>query len=216
MDLPIVFVVDGSAHLRSVGDDLRQAVADAGLPHIVRTFAWSHGPGRVFADLHGHDHQRAKGHDLAAAILSHRASHPDSKVYVVCHSSGAAVVLAAAEHLPDHAVERVIFLAPAVSPACDVKPVLRCARRVDSFHSSGDLIGGLVLALVGNADGSFRSSAGCVGFSPERDGSSSDALYENLRQHAWDWDMNHTGYHGGHFGCTRSAFLRAFIVPLLD
>jgi pimeloyl-ACP methyl ester carboxylesterase len=211
-----VFVIDGSAHLRSVGEDLRQALTEAGRPHAVQTFAWSHGPGRVLADLHGHEHQRTKGHELAATVVSERQSHPGRKVYLVCHSSGAAIVIAAAQELPDNSVQRIILLAPAVSPGCDVKPLLRCAHAVDSFHSASDLIGGLVLAVMGNADGSFRSSAGCVGFSPERDGGPADALYGNLRQHAWDWDMTRTGYHGGHFGCTRSGFLRQYVVPLLE
>ncbi len=66
---------------------MQQAVADGGLAVQVESFAWSHGPGRVLADLHGHDHQKAKGQELADLILAHRRLCPTGKVYVVCHSA---------------------------------------------------------------------------------------------------------------------------------
>jgi Alpha/beta hydrolase family len=212
VDEQVVFAVDGSGWLRGIGDDLRRALAEARMPIEVESFTWSHGPGRVFSDLHGHEHQKAKGLELADLILAHHKLCPTGKVYVVCHSSGAAVVLAAAQHLPAASVERMVLLAPALAPTCDMRPTLRCVRRgIDSFHSPTDVIGGFVLAVIGNADGHFQSSAGCVGFTPADD----DPLYTELRQHAWDWEMSKTGYYGGHFGCTRGGFLRAYVVPLL-
>jgi pimeloyl-ACP methyl ester carboxylesterase len=216
VDEKIVFAVDGSGLLRGMGDDLRQAIVDAQQLHCVETFAWSHGAGRVLADLHDHDYQKAKGQELAESILACRRLAPVGKVYIVCHSAGAAVVLAATQQLPERAVERIVLLAPALAPSYDLRPALRCARRgVDSFHSQYDMIGGLVLAVMGNADGEFVISAGCNGFTPVREGTSDDPLYGCLRQHAWDWEMSKTGNLGGHFGCTRGGFLREYIVPLL-
>jgi hypothetical protein len=210
-DEQVVFTVDGSGWLRGISDDLRQAIADAGLPLQVETFPWSHGPGRVLADLHAHQHQHAKGQELADTILAHHRLCPTGKVYIVCHSSGAAVVMAAAQHLPVGAVERIVLLAPALAPSYDLRPALEATRAgIDSFHSQSDVIGGLVLAMMGNADGAFQSSAGCVGFTPP----AQEQLYAQLRQHAWDWEMSKIGYHGGHFGCTRTGFLRAYVVPL--
>ncbi len=215
-DEQVVFVVDGSGLLREIGDDLRQAITDAQQPLATETFTWSHGAYRVLADLHDHDYQKAKGQELADAVLACRRISPTGKVYLVCHSSGAAVVLAAAQQLPAGSVERIILLAPALAPSYDLRPALRCSRRgVDSFHSPYDMIGGVVLAVMGNADGQFLASAGCVGFTPAHDEDGDDALYANLRQHAWDWEMSKTGYFGGHFGCTRSGFLREYVVPLL-
>jgi hypothetical protein len=211
----VVIAVDGSGLLRNMSGDLRHALADAHMPLKVESFAWSHGAGRVLADLHGHDHQQAKGHELAQWILNYRKLSPTGKVYVVCHSSGTAVVLAAASLLPAGSVERIVILAPAVAPKCDLRPALRCARLgVDSFHSQNDSIG-LVLAVMGNADGQFLVSAGSVGFTSPAAVGADDALYQNLRQHAWDWEMCKTGYFGGHFGCTHAGFLRAYVVPLL-
>jgi hypothetical protein len=214
-DQRIVIAVDGSGLLRSISDDLRQALADAHLPLTVESFAWSHGAGRVLADLHAHDHQQAKGRELAQLILKYRKDRPSGKVYVVCHSSGAAVVLAATAQLPSSCVERIVLLAPALAPSCDLRPALRCSRLgVDSFHSQNDKIG-LVLAVMGNADGEFLVSAGSVGFTPVREGGADEPLYRKLRQRAWDWGMCRCGYFGGHFGCTHSGFLREYVVPLL-
>lgn len=208
----VVFAIDGSGLLRGISDDLRTAIADAGLGLPVETFAWSHGAGRVLADLHAHDHQKAKGDELARLVLAHRKGFPTGRIYLVCHSSGAAIVLAAAKALPVGCVDRIVLLAPALSPGCDLRPALRCARQgVDSFHSANDMVG-RVLALVGNADGQFLISAGCAGFRTP----GADALYGHLRQRPWDPQMTRSGYFGGHFGCTRAGFLRTYVVPLLD
>jgi pimeloyl-ACP methyl ester carboxylesterase len=211
----VVFTVDGSGWLRGIADDVRQAATEASLPLQVEPFAWSHGPGRVFSDLHGHGHQKTKGEELAGLVIGYRAAHPTGKVYLVSHSSGAAVVLAAAELLPAGSVERVVLLAPALSPGCDLRPALRCSRLgVDSFHSQNDVIA-RVLAVVGTADGEFLVAAGCVGFTPPENGPDA-ALYARLRQYAWNPEMSKAGYYGGHFGCTHSGFFRAYLLPLLS
>jgi pimeloyl-ACP methyl ester carboxylesterase len=211
----IVFRVDGSSPIRGMGDDLRQAVADAKAPLKVVNFAWSHGPIQILADLHEHDYQNTKGRELAAAIVAYRKNSPTGKVYLVSHSSGAAVVLAAAANLPAGSVERIVLLAPALAPTCDLGPALRCARAgVDSFHSAKDIVG-LCLAVMGNADGEFQVSAGSAGFTVPRDGAVENPLYAKLHQHAWDLEMCKTGHLGGHFGCTRAGFLRTYVVPLL-
>jgi pimeloyl-ACP methyl ester carboxylesterase len=217
VDEKVVLAIDGSGLLRGIGDDLRQAAIDAQQPLAVETFAWSHGAGRILADLHDHDYQKSKGQELADTILACHQMSPVGKVYLVCHSAGAAVVLAAAQQLPEGSVDRIVFLAPALAPTCDLRPALRCARRgLDSFHSPYDMISGVVLAVMGNADGQFITSAGCFGFTAPRDDNGvEDPLYARLQQHGWEWEMSKTGNFGGHFGCTRGSFLREYIVPLL-
>lgn len=211
----VVVVVDGSAGLRPMAEDLRHAVADAGLPLQVTQFSWSHGIGRVFADIHGHGHHAAKGKELASFVLERRQSCPEQRIDIVCHSSGAAVVLAAAESLPPDAVDRIILLAPYLSPKCDLCAALRCSREgVDCFYSSWDMISRMT-ALIGTADGSWQMSAGCVGFTPVHDPEPVRALYLKLHQHPWGAEMKKAGHTGGHFGCARLEFFRQYILPLL-
>ncbi len=210
-----MFVADGSGNLRGTYDGLTKAVADCGLPLCVERVDWSHGTCRIFADLHRRSHQRAKGQCLAQQVLAYRQAHPGSRVCLVGHSSGAAVVLAAAECLPPGSVNRIILLAPAVSPAYDLRPALACAcEGIDSFHSGRDCIS-FLLSCVGTADGHLTCSAGRGGFRPAPSCPEDAPLYQRLRQYPWQQGFGGMGNHGGHFGWTSCEFLRACVVPLL-
>jgi hypothetical protein len=206
----IVFVLDGSGRLRLMADDLSTAVAEACLPLEVQEFNWSYGYCRVFCDLRNEGNHQAKGEELAGTILEYRACHPGARVYVVTHSAGAAVAIAAAEHLPDAAIDLIIMLAPAVSPDADIEAAVRAScKGVDVFCSHKDMIS-RCLALTGTADGRYVFAAGLNGFSPHE-----DASLPGLRCHFYDSEMGHTGHHGGHYGWTKIDFLREYIVPLL-
>jgi pimeloyl-ACP methyl ester carboxylesterase len=206
----VVFAVDGSGCLREMGCDLTRAVADAGLPLCVETFTWSHGRGRVLSDLRHRSRHATKGEELAAAILARRHACPGGRIVVVAHSSGAAVVLAAAECLPACAIDRIILLAPAVSCRRDLGPALCVSREgIDSFYSHKDWTS-LSLAVTGTADGWGHTSAGRLGFE-----ATACAECSRLRQYPWDASMSKFGHTGGHWSCTRFEFLRAYVVPLL-
>ena len=211
----VVFVADGSGNLRGTFDRLTKAVAYEGLPLGVERVDWSHGTCRIFSDLHGRSHQRAKGQDLADQVIAYRRAHPGNRVCLVGHSAGAAIILAAAETLPPGSVDRIILLAPAVSPSYDLRPALACAcEGIDAFYSRRDGIS-LLLVAVGTADGSWTCAAGRGGFGPVSDGPADELLYQRLRQHPWQRDFVGMGHHGGHFGWTGCACLRACVLPLL-
>jgi hypothetical protein len=197
-----------------MGDDLRQAVCQANMSLEVVDFPWSNGPGRIFADLRCHSHHKEKGQELAGLILTQCQSCPGARIYLVCHSSGAAVVLAAVEYLPPGSVDRIILLAPAVSTYYDLRPALACARQgIDCFYSPWDLTSYSV-ALVGTTDGYHLPSAGAWGFTPVTD-SLGGCTYQALRQHGWSTEMRCARHFGGHYGCTRLGFFQDYIVPLL-
>ncbi|MCS7045689.1 MAG: alpha/beta hydrolase [Gemmataceae bacterium] len=207
----VVFVLDGSGRIRLMTDDLQAAVAHAGLSLEVREFDWSHGVGRVFADLRNRWHHDAQGAQLAATLVAERKDDPQARLYVVAHSAGAAVVLAAVDRLPPKTLQRIILLAPAVSAGVDLRPALKATRQgVDVFYSSFDLIA-RGLSLTGTTDGSTAASAGATGFSSPTDDSSAA-----LRQYPYTSEMAATGHRGGHYGWTKYGFLRDYVVPLLD
>jgi pimeloyl-ACP methyl ester carboxylesterase len=211
----VVFVADGSGNLHGTFDGLARVVAETCQPVWVLRVGWSHGTGRVFCDLHGRSNQRTKGQGLAAEVLQYRATHPGGRICLVGHSAGAAVVLAAAEALPPGAVDRIVLLAPAVSPGYDLRPALVCSREgIDCFHSHRDSVSRL-LAVVGTADGSWVCSAGRGGFRTTPHTAADALLYQGLRQHAWHREAGDPGDNGGHFCWTRDAFLRASVLPLL-
>ena len=58
-----------------------------------------------------------EGLRLAARVTEYRGLFPDRRLYLIGHSTGCAVVLAAAERLPPDGVDRIVLLSPSVSAA---------------------------------------------------------------------------------------------------
>ena len=68
-------------------------------------------------------------------------ANPERPVFLLSHSSGAAVILAAAESLPPDAVDGIVLLTPVVSPRFDLRIAVQAsAGGIDSFYSARDLI----------------------------------------------------------------------------
>src|SRR5262249_6740259 len=168
----VVFAADGIGGYEVTSATLRPRPQACRLSLCVRTVAWSHGYGRALADHVDYGHARSEGRKLAAQVLCYQqeaGAGPPLPVYLVSHSGGSAVVLAAAEFLPPDSVERIVLLAPSVSAEYDLRPALSSARQgIDAFHSERDWVYlGLGTALVGTADRPWGSAAGRVGFRVE-------------------------------------------------
>jgi pimeloyl-ACP methyl ester carboxylesterase len=213
----VVFVANGSGDFRTVSRNLSQVVAETAAPLQIETCAWSHGYLRYAFDHIDHSNQLEHGSHLAAQIAAYRQACRGRRIYLIGHSAGCAVVLAAAELLPPDSIDRIILLAPSVCTTYDLRPALRTARSgMDVFHSSRDrFILGLCMKLVGTADRSCRTAAGQVGFTPILSCPADAALYGKLRQHPWDPAVEWSGHHGGHYGNNEAAFLQAYVLPLL-
>jgi hypothetical protein len=213
----VVFVANGSGDFRSVSMNLMQVVAEDRVPLQVETFVWSLGYGRYVADHVDHANHIAQGRRLAAEVMAYRQAWPDRKIYLIAHSAGSAVVLAAAEALPPDSVERIILLAPSVCITYDLRPALRTARvSIEVFHSCQDRwVLGLGMQIVRTADRSCRVAAGECGFTPVIVCPQDAALYGKLRQHPWDPVVQWSGNNGGHYGSNTAGFMRAYVLPLL-
>jgi hypothetical protein len=214
----VVFVANGSGGLHTVDPNLRRALADAHAPLQVECVDWSHGTGLFLLDhLNRHNHHTA-ARALAAQITFARQSCPGTRICVVGHSTGCAVVLAAAGSLPPGSLDRIVLLSPAVSSGYDLRPALACAcEGIDVFLSHRDYwFLGVGMRLIGTADGVLGASgAGRKGFRPTLDTAADAELYNRLRQYNWDPSWSWTGHSGGHYGNNRTEFLRAYVVPLL-
>jgi pimeloyl-ACP methyl ester carboxylesterase len=213
----VVFVANGSGDFRTVSMNLSRVVAETATPLQVETLVWSHGFGRYVSDHLDHANHLAQGRLLAAQVDAYRRAYPERRVYLIGHSAGCAVVLAAAEALPPDGVDRIVLLAPSVCVSYDLRPALRTARAgIDVFHSSEDtVILGLGMRLVGTAEGGCRTAAGQCGFTPVLACPADVTLYGKLRQHPWDPVVAWSGHDGGHYGSNQSTFLRAYVLPLL-
>jgi hypothetical protein len=205
----IVFIADGSGGLPGPSCDLSRLIS-CGCPGMrVDIYDWSHGWGLVLMDMYGHEHHRTKGRELACRIEAYRQACPSGRICLVGHSSGAAVILAAADCLQPGTVDRVILLAPAIGCNYDLRPALRAAcEGIDVFYSHRDWIS-FSMNFAPTADLQwFAGAAGYYGFDPVLGGCGDEAaLYANLRQYP--------GCHTGHFVCTKTAFLREHLLPLI-
>jgi pimeloyl-ACP methyl ester carboxylesterase len=211
----VVFIVDGAGGFQATSKSFRKTVAAQNSPLCVETVVWTHGYCRFLADQVHHKHLVEEGHRLAALIGERRQSCA-LPLYLVGHSAGAGVALAAVEELPPGTVERVVLLAPAISANYDLRPALTHVGGIDVFYSDRDWAYlGLGVTMTGTADRHWGRAAGRVGFRPAIQCPEDAALYAKLRQHPWDRSLEWSGNHGGHYGGYQPEFLRCFVLPLL-
>jgi pimeloyl-ACP methyl ester carboxylesterase len=211
-------VADGAGNFQAASVTLQRVVAEEQLPLEVRTIDWSHGYPRAVADHVDYRHARAEGARLAATVILIRQECPSAEIYLVAHSAGAGVVLAAAEALPPGCVDRIVMLAPAVSACYDLRPALRSVQQtVDVFYSESDWLYLSVLTrLIGTTDRRWTAASGRVGFQPHVASPEDACLYGRLRQYPWHRSQAATGNLGGHYGSYQPAFLRYYVLPLLQ
>jgi hypothetical protein len=216
----LVVVADGIGGLDLCGTAMRYVLGAERLPYEIRLFPWGHGVFRWYADLTNAANRDAKGQALAELIERYQRERPGIPVFIVAKSGGAGVVTKALEILDDDRVERVVLLAPALSPEYDLTRALRAVRReVVVFWSPLDLIIlGAGTRVFGTVDRVKTASAGLVGFqipSFVRTDATAKQPYGKLRQVRWRPEMAATGYLGGHVGPDSPIFLRKYVVPLL-
>jgi pimeloyl-ACP methyl ester carboxylesterase len=194
---------------------MAQANAGAGSPMDLAAFQWSHGYRQLLKDQTDMENVRAQGARLAAAIRERHVREPGRRVVVVAHSAGSAVALMATESLPPDSIDRLILLAPSVSTGYDIRPALWSAREgVDVFCSKKDWVAlGFVTRVVGTTDRVWSKAAGRHGFQPP--GGLDRLESTRLRQHFWTPELSWTGHSGGHHGMHNTAFLHAYVFPLI-
>jgi Serine aminopeptidase, S33 len=223
-DLPhpngFVLVADGIGGLDLCGIALRSVLRAERPAYAIQLFPWGHGMGRWHADLTDVVNRDTKAQLIAETIRRFKTVHPSDPVFIVAKSGGSGVVVKALELLDEQTVERVILLAPALSPGYDLARALRAVHReMVVFWSPLDvLILGAGTRLFGTVDRVKSVSSGLVSFQvPSADDSdpASNQGYAKLRQVRWRPRMAATGYFGGHLGPDSPLFLRKYVVPLL-
>ncbi|MFT3880569.1 MAG: alpha/beta hydrolase [Gemmatales bacterium] len=210
----VVFVAGGAGSITNLAGIMKWSLRQADSPLEVRDFDWSHGKGRIIRDIQDIRHLVQKADELAQQILEYQAAHPDRPIYLVGRSTGAMIVLLAAEKLPLASVERIILLSPAVSPNYDLTPALRTTRaEIVSFHSRLDIpVLNWGTSLVGTADRYYTPSAGLNGFTIP----AATVEYQRLKQIEWSPSKAWYGHLGGHLGNGMPLFLLYEVVPHLN
>jgi hypothetical protein len=216
----LVMVVGGVGGLDWCGMALRHLIKTTRLPYTVQLVSWGLGFGRWYADLTDVGNRDANARIIADTIRRYRDSHPALPVFLVAKSGGSGVAVMALEWLDADAVERVVLLAPALSPDYDLTAALRAVRHeIVAFWSPFDLLVlGAGTRLFGTIDRVKTVGAGLVGFrAPARlaGDAAGGGQYRKLRQVRWHPRMAASGYFGGHMGPDSPFFLSNYVLPLL-
>jgi pimeloyl-ACP methyl ester carboxylesterase len=213
-----VFVVGGVGGLDPLQVNATWALPCAAVPHRIEVFSWTHGKLRPLRDLQDVRHLLKEAERLAEEVRQEQTRHPDHPIYLMGHSAGAALILAAAEKLPPASIERMILLAPAVSPTFDLRPALRATRReLVAFSSTYDRVClDWCTSWLGTADRVYGPAAGLNGFrEPDDLDEEGRQLYRRLVQMPWRLEMIWQGTDGGHNGACMPIFLAHRIAPWL-
>ena len=169
--------------------------------------------GTPFLTLHNlraHARNVATAQRLAAEVAAWRRAHPDEKIYVVGYSGGGGMVTLMTAALPDDvAIDRLILVAPAISPDFPLaERVLPHVREfVVNYASDRDLQVGWGTRTFGTIDREYMRSAGAVGF---------ELQHERLLQHYWSLADRPYGHHGNHLSYLNRRWQDARLLPALD
>jgi pimeloyl-ACP methyl ester carboxylesterase len=220
LDAGLIVSLDGIGGFDWGPQWLRKGLDEAGIQQAIVIYDWSKGPSGFFVgDLVDEKRNRESAQDLARVVAAYKAAKPGRPVSLIGHSGGTAVVVWALEALPPGVqVDRVILLAPALSPDYNLATALGHVRsRLYVMHSVADAgLMGAGTAVFGTMDREHSASAGWLGFQLPKDLTEPQrAEYAKVRQVKWSADMLGEGNWGGHMAWTTSWFARQQIAPIL-
>jgi hypothetical protein len=213
-----VFIIGGVGGIDPLQSHAPRVLPAAGVPHRIVVFHWTHGKMHTLKDLQDTPHLLARARELGALVMKTLECEPGRPVYLVGHSAGAALALAAAGELPPASIKRIILLSPSVSPHFNLCPALRATQcEIVSFHSCRDVLWlGLCTTVLGTSDGVHSCGAGKDGFAlPPCCEEEACCLYRRLVQCSWRVENILHGVSGGHNGACGCRFLAHEIAPWL-
>lgn len=218
----MVYVLPGIEGPSPLNANIVKGLIGGGVDGAVEIHDWTtgHGPLAWFVHLTHARRNRLEAYRLARRIIKYHKRYPDRPVFLVAHSGGAGIAVAAVEVLPKSAsIEGVILLAGAVSPDRDLTRALARVRRgIWNFHSKRDIaLLTLGTMVFGTMDRKHTPGAGAVGFRVPEDASDEvRAVYDKkLHQIAYDPSMIEFGHYGTHHGWTHPPFVAHFLAPII-
>jgi len=214
----IVFVVGGVGGLDPIQASAPWTLPKAGVPHRIEVFEWTHGKCRVLRDLQDTRYLLTQAEHLATTVRQTQAREPGRPIYLLAHSAGAGVALAAAEKLPPASLERILVLSAAVSPTYDLRGALRATRHeIVAFNSTYDrLCLDFCTNVFGTVDRVYGPAAGLDGFRTPADlDEEGQRLYQRLVQVPWRFEMCLKCTDGSHHGPCMPIFLARMVAPWL-
>jgi pimeloyl-ACP methyl ester carboxylesterase len=161
-------------------------------------------------NLRAHERNVATAEEIAAEIAEWRDRHPGELFYLVGYSGGGGMAALAVSFLPDDVtVDRLILVAPAISPDYPVeREVLpHVGEYMVNYWSEQDLQVGWGTKTFGTIDRVKTESAGATGFSAED---------PELLQWRWTPEHRELGHRGNHLSYLGRRWQAAALHPALE
>ncbi|MDD4889986.1 MAG: hypothetical protein PHU85_08640, partial [Phycisphaerae bacterium] len=217
MDQGLTLVLPGIEGRGFLNRNIRNGIADGGVPTAIRIYDWTLGPVLAVVSEMWEGRARRKADDLCSTIRAYKILHPNRPVVLVGHSGGCAIAIFAAERLPAGVnVDAIIMLAPSIGPDYDLSGALRHVDgKIYSYYSHKDSgFGGGATWVFGTLDGTHASAAGRVGFNTP---AAAAALYKDkLEQIPWSPEMSLSGNDGGHTDWANRTFVFTYLSPRVN
>lgn len=163
----------------------------------------------MFLNLRAYERNLETARQIAAELASWRRAHPDELLYVVGYSGGGGMALLMAEALAeDVMIDRLVLVAPAISPGYAVEEILpRVRELVVSYASERDLQVGWGTRTFGTIDRKRTASAGAVGF---------ELTHPKIVEWRWSSEARELGHRGNHLSYLGRRWQVAHLLPALD
>jgi pimeloyl-ACP methyl ester carboxylesterase len=185
------------------------AAAQAQLPGFdVEVRPWGV-PFMTIHNLRAHERNVATVERIAAEIAAWRSEHPDAPFYLVGYSGGGGMATLVAAALPDDVrIDRLVLVAPAISPDFPlIEAVVPHVREhIVNYASERDLQVGWGTRTFGTIDRKNTASAGSLGF---------DATHERLLEYRWSEADAPFGHAGNHLAYLNPRWQAAKLLPAL-
>jgi len=186
------------------------ASAEQQLPQFDVTVRTWGVPFLTIHNLRAHERNLATAASIAGEIAAWRRAHPQEPFYLVGYSGGGGMATLITAALPDDvSIDRLILVAPAISPdyplAADVLPHVR--EFLVNYSSDRDLQVGWGTRTFGTIDRKNTASAGAVGF---------DLSDQRVLEHRWSTADEPYGHAGNHLAYLNPRWQAAKLMPALD
>jgi hypothetical protein len=207
-------------HLPGVGGylaidrNLKRGLAAGGVQGEIDHYDWTNNDPGLNA-LRNNANKQSQVAKVTQLLRERLTKHPTQPITITAHSGGSAIIIWALERLPpEMQIDRLILIAPALSPGYDLsKALARVRGNVYVFSSPHDHVLGAGTRTFGTMDGVFDDAAGRVGFTlpPGADPEQYRKLVAMPYRDEWV-DLDNPG---DHIGAMSPLFVREVIAPLI-
>ncbi len=212
---PILVHLPGISGYLGADRSLLRGLRAAGLSGPIEILNWpNYAPG--LTALVSLDANREQAKRVTKYLTTLAADNPGRPIVITCHSGGSGIVAWALEALPrDVMIERVIFLAPALSPGFDLSPALAHVRvGAFVFSSTNDILLDKMTPVFGTIDRVLSKAAGYTGFvEPPHPAIAGEYVKLHTLQYTTDWLT--IGNNGDHVGPLMTPFVKAYVAGIL-